>query len=44
MISGSLGHVAEGARVTDAYLNDISVQQIDAMNRHVVQEVMKEGE
>jgi len=43
LISQSLGH-SFGLRVTDAYLNDISLQEVDAMNRHVMREVMKEGE
>lgn len=44
MISQSLGH-SFGLKVTDAYLNDVDLGKIDAMNRHVVQEVMKkEGE
>jgi len=41
MISQSLGHTNPGVRVTDCYLNDIDFKQIDAMNRHVVQEVIR---
>lgn len=40
MISQSLGH-SFGLKVTDAYLNDVDLGKIDAMNRHVVQEVTR---
>lgn len=41
MISQSLGH-SYGLRVTDAYLNDYDMRLVDEMNKHVVNEVLKE--